>query len=121
MYAGKGDYNLKKAEERIWELRIGKGKRLVIEKVLEIEFIVTGVISLLLFLAGWIGGGSLTGGVEMIKNGFFFLASLLLFLLAGMFLVKEKGRGNGAKWGIGVTAVLFLGVGVLADYSLLVL
>lgn len=57
MYAGKGDYNLKKAEERIWELRIGKGKRLVIEKVLGIELVVTGVISLLLFLVGWIGGG----------------------------------------------------------------
>lgn len=92
--------------------RMGLG---VFGKVLLIEMIVTGVISLLLFGAGWILGGSLEEGVEMIKNGVFFLASLLLFLLAGMFLMKGNGR-RGSAWVIGLAAGMFLLVGALADY-----
>lgn len=103
MYAGKG-------------ITAVKGK---FGKVLMIDIAATVVFSLLFFIIGLISGGNVLQGLEAIKNGLFFLAALLLFLLAGMFLVKEKTKRFGSKRVIGLTAVIFLAAGSAVDFYLL--
>lgn len=85
-------------------------------KVLIIDFVVTAAFSLLFFTIGMIYGRNLSGGLEAIKNGLFFIASMLLFLLAGMFLVKAKSGIIGSKRVIGLTAAVFLAVASVVDF-----
>lgn len=90
----------------------------------------------LFFVIGLMAGkGSLAFGLEMAKNVTLLIAALLLFLLAGMLLVKGKrpeksAEGNGwrdrfrvigYKTAAAVIAVAFLIVASLADWILLMI
>lgn len=83
-----------------------------------------------LFLAGFaVGKGNPVSGLETAKNGIFLIAALLLFLLAGMLMIKGKrpdtvkeGEGwrkhfriIGMKTVTGVTAFSFLAAGAAVD------
>lgn len=83
-----------------------------------------------LFAAGFaIGKGSPSSGLEAAKNGVFLAAALLLFLLAGMLMIKgkktaEAGVGEGFrkhfkvigfKTLTGIAAFSFLAAGAVAD------
>lgn len=83
-----------------------------------------------LFLAGFAAGkGSLLSGLETAKNGIFLIAALLLFLLAGMLMIRGKkpdtvreGEGwrkhfrvIGMKTVTGMAAFAFLAAGAAVD------
>ncbi len=105
-----------------------------IGKALLAGAIAAAAAALLFFVIGLIAGGwAFAAGLEAAKNGLLFLASLLLFLLAGMLLMKgkkpEKKPGKngwrdhfhviGYKTAIAVIAVVFLLFASVADYILL--
>lgn len=83
-----------------------------------------------LFLAGFaVGKGNPVSGLETAKNGSFLIASLLLFLLAGMLMIKGKKPDRvreregwrahfcviGMKTVTGVAALAFLTAGAAID------
>lgn len=85
--------------------------------------------AVLLFVSGFLmGKGGIGTGLETAKNGVFLIAALLLFLLAGMLLVKgkkpdreEKGLREhfqviGFKTAAGMAAAAFVAVGAFADF-----
>lgn len=89
---------------------------------------------ILFFLIGLLTGGfTFDAGLEAAKNGLLFVAALLLFLLAGMLLMKgkkpEKKPGNngwrdhfqviGYKTLFALVAAVFVAVASIADYLLL--
>lgn len=48
------------------------------------------VICILLFLFGFFLKGDYQNGLEVSKNGLFFFSSILLFILAGLLIIKGK-------------------------------
>lgn len=85
--------------------------------------------AVLLLVSGlFFGKGGVDAGLETAKNGVFLIAALLLFLLAGMLIVKgkkpdreEKGLRKhfeviGFKTAAGMAAVAFVTVGAVADF-----
>jgi hypothetical protein len=94
------------------------------------------VLSLLLFLIGFFAGKfSLTGGLEVAKDGMFLISAIGFLILAGMLLIKGKkpeqfSEGNGwrkhfkiigVKSVIGLVCVGILLVATIADYLMLLL
>ncbi len=105
-----------------------------IGKALLAGLIAAAAAAILFFVIGLIAGGwALSAGLESAKNGLLLIASLLLFLLAGMLLMKgkkpeQKPKKNGwrdhfkvigYKTAIALIAVAFLALASVADYILL--
>lgn len=104
-----------------------------ITKMLFLSLFFGIAIFILLFLFGFFLTGAYQNGLEFSKNGLFFIASILLFLLAGMFITKGKKQEqpfNSPKWKhhfqiIGLKTSLFLlcfsfiTIAAILDYYLL--
>lgn len=116
-------------------MKLDKIKALMVDdvKMLLISLGVGALVSLILFVSGWFFGGSLISGLELAKDGLFFISSILLFILAGMLMIKgkklEKERLSeswkrhfkiiGMKTAIAIFCVVLLSLGSLIDYVMI--
>ena len=122
--------------EKKTDRKPGKGKGLAKELLI---FVVCGVggglaVTLLLFAAGLlVGRGQIGMGVEVAKDGLFLCTSLLLFIVAGMLMIKGKKPEKapdqngwkrhfqviGLKTVIAMLSISFLFWASLVDYVML--
>ena len=91
-------------------------------------------VGLMLFLVGAFSGEKrLLDGLEIAKNGLFFMAALVLFVLAGMMMIKTKKPPSSLMqkgWRkhfqilsvqvvMGIFAIIWIATAAVADYFLL--
>ncbi|MGE9882502.1 hypothetical protein [Blautia obeum] len=102
-------------------------------KMLFIGLLIGFINTIVLFLCGYLFSGISINGLEIAKDGLFLITSILLFLIAGMLIIKgkkqEKGIDQmgwkkhfhviGLKTAITILCVAFLSWASLIDYLML--
>lgn len=122
--------------EKKTDRKPGKGKALAKDllKILLCGLAVGLAVTLLLFVAGLlVGRGQIGMGLEVAKDGLFLCTSLLLFIVAGMLMIKGKKPEEapdqngwkrhfqviGLKTVIAMLSISFLFWASLVDYVML--
>lgn len=116
-------------ESRLLGTVVACGRDMV--KAFLIGLLAAAALGLLLFLGGFaVKGGKLLAGLEAAKDGLFLILAILLFLLAGMLLMKGKKQEEmqdregwrrhfsvfGVKMVLACISIGFLLVATAADY-----